>query len=247
MANHTVNVGDSAKHAGVRWYELRSPNASPQVYQQGTFAPDAEHRWMGSIAMDGAGDIALGYSLTSENRHPAIAYTARRAGDPLGQMTLGEGLLYQGLGSQTGTEGRWGDYSSMSVDPNGCTFWFTSEHVLGTDSFNWGTRIGSFTLPACGDPQLSLSSSTSAVQVRKDVTYTIGVNSGQAPALGATVTDVLPSGVTLLSASTTRGSCQERRPSSATSATSPRATWRRSRSRFTRARRGTWSTARRCP
>ena len=75
----------------------------PPVYQQGTYAPDAENRWMGSAAMDGAGDIALGYSLTSANRHPAIAYTARRAGDPLGQMTLGEGLLFQGLGSQTGT------------------------------------------------------------------------------------------------------------------------------------------------
>ncbi len=207
VANHTVNVGDAAKHAGIRWYELRSPNASPRVYQQGTFAPDAEHRWMGSIAMDGAGDIALGYSLTSADRHPAIAYTARRAGDALGQMTLGEGLLYQGLGSQTDTEGRWGDYSSMSVDPNGCTFWFTSEHYLGTDSFNWGTRVRSFTLPVCGDPQLSMSSSTSAVQVRKDVTYTIGVNSGQNPALGASVTDVLPSGVTLLSVSSTRGTC----------------------------------------
>ncbi len=207
VANHTVSVGDAATHAGVRWYELRSPNASPRVYQQGTFAPDAEHRWMGSIAMDAAGDIALGYSLTSADRHPAIAYTARRAGDALGQMTLGEELLYQGLGSQTDTEGRWGDYSSMSVDPNGCTFWFTSEHYLGTDSFNWGTRVGSFTLPVCGDPQLSMSSSTSAVQVRKDVTYTIGVNSGQNPALGVSVTDVLPSGVTLLSVSSTRGTC----------------------------------------
>ncbi len=207
VANHTVNVGDTAKHAGIRWYEIRRPNATPQVYQQGTFAPDAEHRWMGSIGMDSAGDIALGYSLTSASRHPAIAYTARRASDPLGQMSLGEAILYQGLGSQTATNNRWGDYSSMSVDPNGCTFWYTQEHYLGTDSFNWGTRIGSFTLPVCGDPQLSLSSSASAVQVRKDYTYTIGVNSGQNPALGASVTDVLPSGVTLLGATSSRGNC----------------------------------------
>jgi uncharacterized repeat protein (TIGR01451 family) len=207
VANHTVNVGDAAKHAGVRWYEVRSPNATPTVHQQGTFAPDAEHRWMGSVGMDGAGDIALGYSLTSTSRHPAIAYTARRAGDPLGQMTLGEAPMFQGLGSQTATNSRWGDYSSMSVDPNGCTFWFTTEHYLGTDSFNWGTRVGAFTLPACGDPQLSLSSSASQIQVRKDYTYTIGVNSGQTAATGATVTDVLPAGVTLLSATTTRGSC----------------------------------------
>jgi uncharacterized repeat protein (TIGR01451 family) len=207
VANHTVNVGDAAKHAGIRWYEIRSPNTTPRVYQQSTFAPDAEHRWMGSIGMDSAGDIALGYSLTSASRHPAISYTARRATDPLGQMTMGEGLLYQGLGSQTGTGNRWGDYSSMSVDPNGCTFWYTQEHYLGTDTFNWGTRIGSFTLPVCGDPQLSLGASTSQVQVRKDFTYTIGVTSGQSPALGASVTDVLPIGVTLLSATSTRGSC----------------------------------------
>jgi uncharacterized repeat protein (TIGR01451 family) len=208
VANHTVNVGDTAKHAGIRWYEIRSPNATPQVYQQSTFAPDAEHRWMGSIGMDSAGDIALGYSLTSSNRHPAIAYTARRASDPLGQMSMGEGLLYQGLGSQTGTNSRWGDYSSMSVDPNGCTFWYTQEHYLGTDTFNWGTRIGSFTLPVCGDPQLSLGASTSLVQVRRDYTYTIGVNSGQNPALGASVRDDLPNGVTLLSATSTRGTCK---------------------------------------
>jgi uncharacterized repeat protein (TIGR01451 family) len=207
VANHTVNVGDAPNHAGIRWYEIRKPNATPQVYQQSTYAPDAEHRWMGSIGMDSAGDIALGYSLTSVNRHPAIAYTARRASDPLGQMSLGEGLMYQGLGSQTGTQSRWGDYSSMSVDPNGCTFWYAQEHYLGTDTFNWGTRIGSFTLPVCGDPQLSLSASTSVVQVRKDYTYTIGVNSGANPALGAKVTDVLPSGVTLLSATSSRGNC----------------------------------------
>jgi uncharacterized repeat protein (TIGR01451 family) len=162
---------------------------------------------MGSIAMDGAGNIALGYSLTSSSRNPAIAYTARQAGDPLGQMTLGEATLFQGLGAQTGTESRWGDYSSMSVDPNGCTFWYTQEHQLGTGEFNWGTRIGAFTLPRCGDPQIGLSQSASQVQVRGDYSYTIAVTSGQSPALGASVSDVLPSGVSLLSISSSRGSC----------------------------------------
>ena len=208
VLNHTVNVGDVAKHAGIRWYEVRSPNGTPAVFQQATFAPDAAHRWMGSIAMDQAGDIALGYSLTSPTRNPAIAYTARRASDPLGQMTLGEGLLYQGLGAQTDTESRWGDYSSLSVDPNGCTFWYTQEHYLGTGSFNWGTRIGAFTLPGCGDPQISLSASSSVVRVRSDFTYSIGVTTGQSPALGASVSDLLPTGVTLLSVTPSRGSCQ---------------------------------------
>src|SRR5437867_8081191 len=158
--------------------------------------------------MDSAGDIALGYSLTSSTRNPAIAYTGRRVGDPLGQMTLGEGLMYQGLGAQVGTDSRWGDYSSMSVDPNGCTFWYTQEHYLGTDTFNWGTRIGSFTLPVCGDPQISLSASSALVRVRSDFTYTIGVITGQSPAQGVSVSDVLPTGVTLLSVNSSKGSCQ---------------------------------------
>jgi uncharacterized repeat protein (TIGR01451 family) len=208
VANHTVNAAAApGKHAGIRWYELRDPNGTPTVYQQSTYAPDAEHRWMGSIAMDGAGNIALGYSLTSSTRNPAIAYTARQAGDPLGQMTLGEATLFQGLGAQTATDSRWGDYSSMSVDPIGCTFWYTQEHQLGTGEFNWGTRIGAFTLPRCGDPQIGLSQSASQVQVRSDFSYTIAVTSGQSPALGASVSDVLPSGVSLLSVTSSRGSC----------------------------------------
>jgi uncharacterized repeat protein (TIGR01451 family) len=208
VLNHTVNVAPpGGKHAGIRWYEIRSPNTTPAVYQQSTFAPDVEHRWMGSIAMDSAGDIALGYSLTSSARNPAIAYTGRRASDPLGQMTLGEGLLYQGVGAQDQTQSRWGDYSSMSVDPNGCTFWYTQEHYLGTGSFNWGTRVGSFTLPVCGDPQISLSASSSLVRARSDFTYTIGVTTGQSPALGASVSDVLPTGATLLAVTSSRGSC----------------------------------------
>jgi uncharacterized repeat protein (TIGR01451 family) len=208
LMNHTVNVGDATNHVGIRWYELRDPNGTPSVYQQSTWAPDGEHRWMGSVAMDGRGDIALGYSLSSKSRNPAIAYTARRAGDPLGQMTLGEGLMYQGLGAQVGTSNRWGDYSSISVDPNGCAFWFTTEHYLGTGTFNWGTRIGSFTLPTCGDPQLSLNASASFLRIRSDITYTIAVAAGQDPVLGATVTDLLPSGVTLLSVTPSTGSCQ---------------------------------------
>ncbi len=208
VLNHTVDIGDAAKHAGIRWYELRNPNGTPSVFQQSTYAPDAESRWMGSIAMDQAGNIALGYSLTSANRFPAIAYTARRATDPVGQMTLGEGVLYQGQGSQTGTDSRWGDYSSMSVDPNGCTFWYTQEHYLGTGEFNWGTRIGSFTLPTCGDPQISMTASSPSVRVRSDFSYTIGVTTGQGAVTNAVVSDTLPAGLSLLSVTPSTGSCQ---------------------------------------
>jgi uncharacterized repeat protein (TIGR01451 family) len=207
VMNQTVDAGDAPDHAGIRWYEVRDPGGTPTVHQQSTWAPDAEHRWMASAAMDRTGAVALGYSLSSTTRNPAIAYTARRAGDPLGQMSLGEALMFQGNGAQTGTGNRWGDYSSMQTDPNGCTFWYTTEYYPGTGSFNWATRIGAFTLPTCGDPQLSLNASSSLMRFRGDLTYTITVTAGQNPVLDATVSDVVPSGVTLLSVTPSRGSC----------------------------------------
>src|SRR5207302_3546462 len=96
--NYTTNAGpgDTAVgsgHAGIRWYEIRDPNGVPTVYQQSTFAPDAAHRWMGSIAMDQSGDIALGYSKSSKTTYPSIDYAARRVTDPLSTMTLGEGTI----------------------------------------------------------------------------------------------------------------------------------------------------------
>ena len=106
--------------AGVRWYEIRRDSAGNySLYQQGTYAPnDGVHRWMGSVAQDKKGNIALGYSVVNGmNVFPGIRYTGRLAGDPLGQMTLGEGTIINGSGVQTTTNSRWGDYTSMNVDP----------------------------------------------------------------------------------------------------------------------------------
>ena len=148
VANHTVDVGGD--HAGIRWYEIRDPGADAYIYQQGTFAPDEYHRWMGSIAMDKVGNIALGYSIASETMYPSIRYTGRLAGDPLGVMTQGEGTIINGSGSQTSPFGRWGDYSAMSVDPvDDCTFWYTQEYIETTGYANWQTRIASFRFPSC--------------------------------------------------------------------------------------------------
>jgi hypothetical protein len=151
VVNHSVVAGSSV---GVRWYELRQTPPGTGgfgVYQQGTFAPDASYRWMGSIAMDKAGDIALGYSLSSSALHPSIAYTVHvPATDALGTMQA-ETIVVTGAGSQTGGLDRWGDYSSMSIDPvDDCTFWYTTEYVPANGSFNWSTAIVSFKLSGCG-------------------------------------------------------------------------------------------------
>jgi purple acid phosphatase-like protein len=147
VVNHTIVAGSSA---GVRWYELRVVSGNLTVWQQGTYAPDAKYRWMGSIAMDRSGDIGLGYSASSSSIRPQIHFTGRLSGDALGTMTQGQNVLVSGAGSQTGLS-RWGDYSALTVDPtDDCTFWYTNEYLKTSGSFNWSTRIGSFKLPGCG-------------------------------------------------------------------------------------------------
>ncbi|MCB0255462.1 MAG: hypothetical protein KDI55_17220 [Anaerolineae bacterium] len=159
VLNHTVDV-NSTDRAGLRWYELRDSGAGWSIYQQGTFSPDATRRWMGSVAMDSSGNIGMGYSASSSTMYPAIRYTGRLAGDALGQMTQGEGTIINGTGAQTHSASRWGDYSSLSVDPDGCTFWFTSEYIQTTGSAPWQTRIGSFTLPGCGSAPTPTATNT---------------------------------------------------------------------------------------
>jgi hypothetical protein len=146
VANHSVTAGTSV---GVRWYELRSPNATPTVFQQGTYAPDSNYRWMGSIGMDKVGNIAVGYSVSSASMNPAIRYTGRTPADPLGTLQL-ENTILNGAGSQTSGLSRWGDYTAMSIDPgDDCTFFYTNEYLKASGSFNWSTSIASFKFPSC--------------------------------------------------------------------------------------------------
>ncbi len=167
--------------AGVRWWEIRSPNVTPLIYQQGTYAPaDGLHRWMGSAAQDSAGNMALGYSTSSATTFPSLAYTGRLAGDPLNTMPQGEGVIHTGTGSQTGGGQRWGDYSSLNVDPtDDCTFWFVSEYVPVTSERGWQLRIGSFRFNECGTPGFSLGVSPASrnICVGSTATYTVTNNS----------------------------------------------------------------------
>src|SRR5262249_12148439 len=154
VVNHSVATGSG--NVGARWYELRNPTGStmaagtPVVFQQSTYAPDSNYRWMGSIAIDKAGNIALGYSVSSSTMNPAIRFTGRAPSDALGSMQA-ENTIINGTGSQNGGLNRWGDYSAMTVDPgDDCTFWYTNEYLKSSGSFNWSTRISSFKFAACG-------------------------------------------------------------------------------------------------
>ena len=146
VGNFTVDAG--AGQAGIRWFELRRTTGDWFLYQEGTFAPDSLQRWIGSIAMDGSGNIALGYSVSGPTIFPDLRYTTRRESDPPGVLGS-EAVLVSGGGAQTGSN-RWGDYSALTVDPvDHCTFWYTGEYYSGTSPFQWSSRIGAFRAPGC--------------------------------------------------------------------------------------------------
>ncbi|PYQ24502.1 MAG: hypothetical protein DMF81_05220 [Acidobacteria bacterium] len=199
VVNHSVDVSG---HAGVRWYEIRSPNAGPSVFQQGTFSPDANHRWMGSIAQDRSGNMLMGYSVSSGTVRPSIRYTGRLATDSPGTLQA-ETEMFTGVGSQTASLSRWGDYSAMTIDPSDdCTFWYTNEYLKASGTFNWSTRIASFKFDSCGGPpapDFSVSASPSSVTVTQGTSGTSSITVASANGFSSAVSlgaSGLPSGVT---------------------------------------------------
>jgi len=153
VINHSVTSGSGT---AIRWYELRNAtgqtlgSAAPVLRQQGTYAPTSDFRWMGSAAMDKTGGIAVGYNISNASTiRPSIRYAYRGPADPLGTMG-NETSILDGTASQTGSLTRWGDYSTISVDPvDGCTFVFTTEFIPANGNFNWTTYIHSFKLSTC--------------------------------------------------------------------------------------------------
>ncbi|MGE5155919.1 MAG: hypothetical protein ACM3JP_00290 [Betaproteobacteria bacterium] len=150
---HTV-AGGSSSQGAVRWYQVPVTGGTiGSALQASTWNPDARNRWMGSLAVDRIGDMAIGYSVSDATMHPAIRYAGRLASDALNTLGQTETSLIEGTGSQVGNCGssaceRWGDYSAMTLDPDGCTFWYTTEYYAD-NSLNDHTRIGSFRFPAC--------------------------------------------------------------------------------------------------
>lgn len=159
VVNHTVNVGTGTTidthQAGVRYYELRRalPDGAFEVHEQASFAPDADNRWMGSAAIDNRGNLAVGYSVSSRETFPSIRYAGRLASDPPGGLTRGETELQAGSFVQRDTRSRWGDYSSLNVDPaDECTFWYTNQYYAADNPDSvaeWQTRVGAFRFAEC--------------------------------------------------------------------------------------------------
>lgn len=148
VLNWAVKI--SASQRSIKWVELRQNQGTGvwSLYQEGTYTPDSETRWLGSICMDNNGSIALCYLKSSTTTFPSLCYTGRAPTDPLGQMTVAETVAQAGTGSQTGGVNRVGDYSQTSLDPDGVTFWHTGEYMGGpTGGTAARTRVYSFQLP----------------------------------------------------------------------------------------------------
>ncbi len=136
---------------------------NPLILDQGVYSPDDDYRWMGAISLDQNGNLGLAYTVSSPTTFPSVRFTGKTADVPAGMM-LDEAVCVDGGGVQTfvdpsGRAGRWGDYSSVSIDPvDQCTFWATVEYVAATGQANWENRICSFRFPECGNPDFRLTS-----------------------------------------------------------------------------------------
>jgi hypothetical protein len=188
VISHSVDPGIAGVVSGIRWYEFRisgQPNAIcstyPCTYQQGTIAdePNGRSRWMPSLSQDGAENIIVGYSATGTlelTDAQSIRYTGRAKNHPLGTMTVPETIIFTGTRNEVADNtagtlpGRWGDYSSMSIDPaDDCTFWYANEYYAqgtGVTNFDWSTRIAStsFSAAQC-QPTSCTSRPTSAPMI----------------------------------------------------------------------------------
>lgn len=207
--NHSVVAATTPSlSGGVRWYEIRNPATQTSPYQQGTYAgpaPDGFSRWMGSAAMDRVGNLLVGFSISDFNLHPSIRVAGRVPTDTPGTLSQ-EISVFEGTGIQTNSS-RWGDYTSMVVDPtDDCTFWYTNQYRLTDGYRNWRTRISSYRFPSCNPPaadfSLSLDNQRQTAQLGDNshspkVIVSVNVTG---PDPGSRITDLsisgLPAGVT---------------------------------------------------
>ncbi|MCB1633036.1 MAG: hypothetical protein KDI37_01410 [Xanthomonadales bacterium] len=231
VINHSVNVGNF--QAGLRWVQFgfRTPLSAPsgdslfasgfedgevnavdpvttqkRIVDQGTYAPDADSRWMGGINIDRQGNIAVGYNVASEALNPQVRIAARLRTDPAGILRDETQCSPTTTGAQTGLfsgRARWGDYATMGVDPNDeCTFWFTTEYYVTTSNSSWNTRICSLTLPGCGDDDflLEVTPGDGVSVCAIDGDAQVSVRAGEFGTIGSNIAlsaGTLPGGLTL--------------------------------------------------
>ena len=194
---HTVRRANTTGNAAPRFYQanVTGGTVAPALVQAATWDPEGANiysRYMPSVAVDRLGDMALGYSLSNSTTNPSIRYAGRLASDPVNTFSQTEQVLIDGTGAQTGSCGgtctRWGDYSAMTLDPDGCTFWYTNEYYAA-NGLDHHTRIGSFSYPSC-----TTVGAGGAVSGTVTATGTGARIAGASVALGSRTTTTAPDG-----------------------------------------------------
>ncbi len=204
LTSHSVQVAGTG--SGARWYEIHNPETGPSVYQSGTFGPDSQYRFMPAVAMDQNQDLAVGFTRSGSGtgQYPSLVYAGRVPSDPLGTLET-EVTMLAGTGSQSsGGYDRWGDYSSLTVDPtDDCTFWFSESYIKSTgqnQGFNWSTAIGNFIFPGCSPtPNFYLTANPGSLSVTQgqngSSTITVNPTNGFSGSVNLAASG-LPNGVT---------------------------------------------------
>lgn len=165
VCTHATDV-DGSDRVGVRWYELRK-SSNWKIHQQGTYAPnDGNSRWMASIGMNDEGAIGLAYNISSNSLYPSIRYTGRKACDDLGVMTYPETTIKEG--ESHSNSNRWGDYTTMAVDPVNNSFWYTAAYARGG---SWKTHIAKFTMDNCGGISLASTNRTASICSGEEISF----------------------------------------------------------------------------
>ena len=178
VLNYTVdaNAGISSPKSGLRWYELRRTTGNWSIFQQSTYAPDPDWRWMGTININSKGQIALGYNLSSPTKYASIYFTGRNIGDAANTMSIQE--VVAKAGTAYGTFGnRWGDYNDIAADVvNDSLFWMTA--MWGNTASTWATRITQFQLGDCDvlSSAFTFTQAAPSVPELQNIVYTNTVN-----------------------------------------------------------------------
>lgn len=151
---------------GIEWLELTITGPTLGLNQSGrvfdSAAVNPQFYYYPSLDVNGANQVAMGFSGSSGIQFVGAYVTGRQPGDAAGTMGAVD-LIRAGGAAYNRNDSigrnRWGDYSHMSVDPtDDRNFWTIQEYATATANI-WGTRVHRLDVPAVATATPSLTPS----------------------------------------------------------------------------------------